>query len=118
MCTDIEQPEKPLIAAYLPQIIQFLEKPIKSEDKIAYIRSLEFLIKATTKSKELVPFFNDLLLLALKEYATTDLLTKLNIVEVVPELANHPWTTKVLMQSNFIPALLTPDENAIFLNKI
>lgn len=110
MCTDIEEPGAPLITTHSGQIGKVIGGTIKGEDKIGYIRSLEFLIKVATKSEKLAALFKDLLLLALNEYATTDLLTKLNIVEIVPELANYPWTTELLTESNFVPALLTPNE--------
>ena len=99
-----------MISKYQSQIKKLIEEPIKSEDKIAYIRSLEFLIKIVTKNEKVIGLFKDLLLLALNEYSTTDLLTKLNIVEIVPELANYKWTSELLIESNFIPALLTPNE--------
>jgi hypothetical protein len=110
LCVDVEEHGMPLANKYHSQITKIIEETIKKEDKIAYIRSLEFLIKAVTKSEKLIGLFKDLLLLALNEYATTDLLTKLNIVEIVPELANHKWTSELLIESNFIPILLTPNE--------
>ena len=104
---DVSTPDKPLLSTYQGPFSKFLEDIIKGEDKITYVRALELLIKLLTKDEKLVPLFEGLVVLALNQYPTSDELTKLNIVEIVPELANYHWTSALLIKSNFIASLLS-----------
>ena len=88
-----------------------MEEIIKGEDKVAYIRALEFLIKLSIKSDKLANLFEPLLILALEQYQTTDELTKMNIVELVPELVSHEWTSSALVKSKFVQVLLKTDDS-------
>ncbi len=108
---DVAAPGTPLLAAYQGPFTKFLEDVIKTEeDKTGYVRALDFLIKLVTKDEKLVPLFENQIILALSQYSTADELTKLNIVEIVPELAAHRWTSALLLKSGFLSSLLHPTD--------
>ncbi len=106
---DIDTPGTPLLAMYYEPFCKHLDDILKGEDKTAYIRALEFLIKLVTQSDKFGPRFDGQIAFALSQYVVTDELTKLNIVELVPELAGHHWTSALLLKSGFLQALMQPD---------
>ena len=112
---DIDSIGNPLISIYQSQLLTFLDEIIKGEDKTSYIRAFEFLIKIIIKSEKYVTIFKGSLIKALNEYSTSDLLTKLNIMEIVPELATCTWSSGLLAESNFISTLLTPNSEVYIL---
>jgi len=114
---DIENKDTPLLNIYYTPFTKYLDNIIKGEDKIQYMRALELLIKLCTKDEKLENRFESQLILALNQYNLSDELTKLNILEIVPELAMHPWTSTLVIKSNFLESLLKPSDPVIFLKK-
>ena len=94
---------------FFKPLCTFLETVIKGEDKIQYIRALEFLIKLSLKSEQLGKLLGDLLSLVLALFGSSDVLTKLNVVELVPALVDKPWTSAILARSKFVESLLTTE---------
>lgn len=89
-------------------VLAELQKGLKNEDSVVQMRFMELIVKIATLNENIFEFVkkSGLLHQAVELYNTPDMLLKLNVVEVMEQFGESPWTIKFLKDDDKVWQLI------------